>query len=156
MSFIIKTIFNFIFVSDDGPYSIFEDGPFADESFSRKHKEPGLLGMSKEMGYASTNECQFYVTTGSPLSFMDNKNVVFGRVINGMRTINMINKIECFNQKPNGKISIKSSGIYDGKNHLSRTGQSRESTRQRVGVKVVEETALDSSAPVIDEKVEYF
>ena len=80
-----------LFLSDDGPFSIFEDGVFADESFSRKHKEAGLLGMSKEMGYASTNECQFYVTTGSPLSFMDNKNVVFGRVINGMRTINMIN-----------------------------------------------------------------
>lgn len=42
---------------DDGPYSIFEEGPFADESFSRKHTEPGLLGMSKDMGYAATNEC---------------------------------------------------------------------------------------------------
>jgi cyclophilin family peptidyl-prolyl cis-trans isomerase len=53
--------------------------------------------MSKEMGYAGTNECQFYITTASPLSYMDNKNVVFGRVINGMRTINMIQKVECFN-----------------------------------------------------------
>ena len=141
---------------DDGPYSIFEEGPFADESFSRKHKEPGLLGMSKDMGYAATNECQFYVTTGSPLSFMDNKNVVFGRVINGMRTINMINKIETFNQKPNGKITIKSCGIYDGKQHLSRTGQSRESNRQKTAVQMVQEKPLIGATALIDEKVEYF
>jgi cyclophilin family peptidyl-prolyl cis-trans isomerase len=75
---------------DDGPFSIFEDGHFADESFSRKHKEPGLLGMSKETGYAGSNECQFYITTAAPLSYMDNKNVIFGRIINGMRSVNII------------------------------------------------------------------
>ena len=60
--------------------------------------------MSKEMGHNGTNEFMFYVTTSAPLSYMDNKNVVFGRIVNGMRSIKMIEKIECFNQKPNGKV----------------------------------------------------
>ena len=46
--------------------------------------------MSKESGNSCTNECCFYITTAAPLTYMDNRNVVFGRVINGMRTINMI------------------------------------------------------------------
>jgi cyclophilin family peptidyl-prolyl cis-trans isomerase len=70
--------------------------------------------MSKRSGYANTNECQFYVTTGAPLSFMDNTNVVFGRVIAGMRAIKMIDKLECYNQKPTSIVQIKNAGIYIG------------------------------------------
>lgn len=51
---------------------------------------------------------------------------------------------------------IKSCGIYDGRNHLSRTGQSKESTRQRTGLKMVDEKPLDGTAPVIDENIEHF
>lgn len=98
-------------ILDDGPFSIFEDGEFADESFAMKHTEAGLLGMCKRSGYANTNECQFYITTGAPLSFMDNKNVVFGRVISGMRTLKMIDKLECYyNQKPTSIVQIKTAG----------------------------------------------
>ena len=43
--------------------------------------------MCKRGGHADTNECQFYITLGAPLSFMDNTHVVFGRVVNGMRTV---------------------------------------------------------------------
>ena len=67
-------------------YSTFDEGEFADERFRVKHPEPGLLGMCKRNDYNNTNECQFYVTLGAPLSYMDNKNVVFGRIINGMDT----------------------------------------------------------------------
>lgn len=77
---------------DEGPFSIFKDGHFNDESYKVKHSEPGMIGMAKESGYASTNECIFYVTIGAPLSYMDNKNVIFARVVNGMRTFNMISK----------------------------------------------------------------
>jgi hypothetical protein len=97
-----------------GPFSIFEEGEFADESFAMKHSEAGLLGMSKRSGYANTNECQFYVTTGAPLSFLDNKNVVFGRVIAGMRAFKMIDKLEVYNQKPTSIVQIKAAGIYKG------------------------------------------
>ena len=71
-----------------------------------------MIGMSKQGGFNGTNECIFYVTTGAHLSFMDNKNVVFGRVVNGMRTFKMIDKAETDNEKPMSHICIKSAGIY--------------------------------------------
>lgn len=60
--------------------SVYE-GEFADESFHVKHTEVGLIGMCKRKGYSHSNEYQFYVTTAAPLTFLDNKYVVFGRVI---------------------------------------------------------------------------
>ena len=45
---------------------------------------------------------------------MDNKNVVFGRVISGMRAIKMIDKLECYNQKPTSIVQIKAAGLYNG------------------------------------------
>ena len=44
---------------------------------------------------------------------MDGKNVVFGRVVNGMRTIKVIEKTECINQLPNANIKIVNAGIYN-------------------------------------------
>ena len=67
--------------------------------------------MCKKNDLANTNECQFYVTLGAPLSFMDNKNMIFGRVIVGMRTFRMIEKLETVNQRPASKISICSAGL---------------------------------------------
>ena len=64
-----------------GSFSIFEEGEFADESFAKKHDEPGLLGMCQRAGNANTNECKFYITLSAPLEFMDKKNVVFGRIV---------------------------------------------------------------------------
>lgn len=51
------------------------------------------------------------MTLGGPLSFMDNKNMLFGRVIVGMRTFRMIEKLECVNEKPGSKIKITSAGM---------------------------------------------
>ena len=45
---------------------------------------------------------------------MDNKNVIFGRVINGMKTFRTIEELETYNQKPNTKCIIKKAGIYTG------------------------------------------
>lgn len=75
-------------------------GEFADESFEIKHTEPGLLGMCKRNGIANTNQCQFYVTLGAPLGFMDNECVVFGRVVQGFRVFRLIEKLETVNEYP--------------------------------------------------------
>ncbi len=61
-----------------------EPHEFSDESFHVKHTEIGLLGMCKRNQQKHTNESQFYITTGAPLTFLDNENVIFGRVISGM------------------------------------------------------------------------
>ena len=85
---------------------------FEDESFQMKHDEIGMLGMSKKNGLAHTNEAQFYVSMGAPLTFLDNKNVIFGRVIMGMRALKLIEKLECTNEKPNETIKITQCGPY--------------------------------------------
>ena len=56
--------------------------------------------MCKRSGLKHTNESQFYITTGAPLSFMDNVNVVFGRVIKGMHFIEQhIDCLELVNER---------------------------------------------------------
>jgi len=83
-----------------------------DESFQVRHSEPALLGMCKRGGVPHSNESQFYVTLGAPLSFMDGQNVVFGRVIEGFRTFKMIEKMDLINERPNPGVFIEEGGDY--------------------------------------------
>jgi len=87
-------------------------GPFEDESFHVRHTEIGLLGMCKKNGASHSNESQFYVTMGAPLTFLDNKNVIFGRVIQNMRALKLIEKLDTTNEKPNVKVKVAAAGIY--------------------------------------------
>ena len=69
--------------------------------------------MCKRNGLKHTNESQFYVTTGAPLTFLDNQNVVFGRVVQGMRAFKLIEKLETTNEKPNDPVKIVKAGAYN-------------------------------------------
>ena len=68
--------------------------------------------MCKRGGVPHSNECQFYVTMGSPLQFMDDQTVVFGRVIEGFRVFKMIEKCDTVNEYPNPPIIIQETGIH--------------------------------------------
>ena len=69
--------------------------------------------MCQRSGLPNTNACQFYVTTAAPLSFMDNKNVVFGRVVEGMHFVRKIDALECVNEKSaNMPVTICHAGPY--------------------------------------------
>lgn len=68
--------------------------------------------MCKRKGYAHSNECQFYVTTSAPLSFLDSKYVVFGRVISGMRAFKIMQKLDIVNEKPVQAVKIVAAGEY--------------------------------------------
>jgi cyclophilin family peptidyl-prolyl cis-trans isomerase len=85
---------------------------FTDESFHIKHTVAGLLGMCKRNQQKHTNDSQFYITTGAPLSFLDNENVVFGRVISGMGFLKSIEQLERINEKPATQVQIESCGVY--------------------------------------------
>ena len=88
-------------------------GPsFEDESFHVRHTEIGLLGMCKKNGASHSNEAQFYVTMGAPLTFLDNKNVIFGRVIQGMRALKLIEKMDTTNERPNESVKVVSAGPF--------------------------------------------
>ena len=89
------------------------DQEFDDESFHVKHTERGMLGMCKRSGFKHTNDSQFYITTGAPLSFLDNQNVVFGQVIRGMDAIDSINCLEIVNEKSaNYPVVIEAAGEF--------------------------------------------
>jgi cyclophilin family peptidyl-prolyl cis-trans isomerase len=93
-------------------YSIYDGGEFADESFQVKHSEPGLIGMCKRGGIPNSNECQYYVTLGAPLTFMDGQTVVFGRVVEGFRVFKLIEKLDLVNEKPAQPVRVVSAGIH--------------------------------------------
>lgn len=54
-----------------------------DETFAVKHDERGLLAMANN-GQPHTGSCQWYVTL-APLSWLDGKRVVFGKVLTQVR-----------------------------------------------------------------------
>jgi cyclophilin family peptidyl-prolyl cis-trans isomerase len=52
------------------------------------------------------------VTTAAPLSFFDNKYVVFGRVIEGFKAFKRIAKLDIVNEKPVPAVKIVAGGEY--------------------------------------------
>jgi len=79
------------FVKGDGTgcMSIYGD-KFADENFRLKHSGSGLLSMANSG--PNTNGCQFFITCAAS-DWLDGKHVIFGRIIEGLKVIRMIENV---------------------------------------------------------------
>lgn len=89
-----------------GTTSIYGDH-FNDESFSLKHDAAGLLSMANSG--PNSNGCQFFITC-APCDFLDGKHVVFGRVLDGMNVVRLIEETPTIQSKPKLPVTISECG----------------------------------------------
>ncbi|KAJ1983070.1 hypothetical protein H4R34_001492 [Dimargaris verticillata] len=121
---------DFVRRNGSGGESIY--GPtFADESLRLKHDTHGLLSMANRG--PNTNSSQFFITV-RPTPHLDNKHVVFGRVIHGYDIIEQLETVAVDDKdRPTGIVMIAHCGELELRlpPNAVLAGQAHKSSRGR-------------------------
>ena len=80
---------------------------FSVQNFKLKHTGPGILSMANSG--PDTNGSQFFITTVKT-SWLDDRHVVFGKVIEGMDIVKAMEAKGSSSGKPSVKVTIADSG----------------------------------------------
>ncbi|KAF2146692.1 uncharacterized protein K452DRAFT_282875 [Aplosporella prunicola CBS 121167] len=98
---------DFLHGDGTGSTSIYGTRSFADENFNLKHDAPGLLSMANSG--PDSNGSQFFITTVAT-PFLNNKHVVFGRVVDGMDVVRKVENTRTQREKPVQDVTISQCG----------------------------------------------
>ena len=100
-----------VLYSGAGGESIYQGGSFPDENFSLKHYGPGWVSMAN--AGPDTNGSQFFITVVKT-SWLDNKHVVFGKVVSGMDVVHRLERVQKNGSTPVQDVVIRDSGVLPG------------------------------------------